>query len=44
MKKTFNIYFSEEKLAEIKEKAKALDIPVSTYIKSKIFKEDTRKE
>jgi hypothetical protein len=35
---------NEEKLEEVKRKAKVLDIPVSTYIKSKIFKEDTYKE
>lgn len=41
MKKTFNIYISEEKIEELRARAKAQDIPVSTYIKSKLFSEKT---
>lgn len=40
MKKPFNFYIDEEKLKEIKARAKAQDVPLSTYIKTKLFPEN----
>lgn len=35
----FNLYFSEEKLQELKKRAKKKDMALSQYIKSLIFEE-----
>jgi hypothetical protein len=39
MKKNFNLYLSEDKIQELRERAKSQDIPIGTYIKSKLFPE-----
>jgi len=38
-KKPYNLYFSADKLVELKKRAKDQDVPLSTYIKTKLFKE-----
>ena len=40
MKKQFCLYIDEKKLEEIRQRAKSQDVPISTYIKTKLFLEN----